>query len=250
MNQSIIVTGSTRGIGLEIARKFNSCGWKVIATSRNEVDMTNFCKEFENKKNIEHFKVNFGSNAEIHQLKIDIENTHGLVDCLVINIGSGSGAIGIDSDFDQNLQLLDNNFFTAYRSLKILKDVLIKSDKSRVIIIGSAAGKVNVGAPINYSAAKFALSSLLKNYVKILSKDGISLNLINPGHTFTKGGLWDKKIKLDPIGVQKMLTEYVPLNKLGLGSDLAEFTYLLAQMGSNYLNGAQIDLDGGLTIAH
>jgi hypothetical protein len=63
-------------------------------------------------------------------------------------------------------------------------------------------------------------------------------------------GLWEKKIKLDPEGVQKMLSEYVPLNKIGLGSDLAEFTYLLTLMGSNYLNGAQIDLDGGLTITH
>jgi 3-oxoacyl-[acyl-carrier protein] reductase len=145
---------------------------------------------------------------------------------------------------------LENNFFTAYRTLKILKDTLTKSDNSRVIIIGSVAGKVNVGAPINYSAAKYALVNLMKNYVKILSKDGISLNLINPGHTLTMDGLWEKKIKLDPEGVQKMLSEYVPLNKIGLGSDLAEFTYLLTLMGSNYLNGAQIDLDGGLTITH
>jgi 3-oxoacyl-[acyl-carrier protein] reductase len=250
MSKNILVTGSTKGIGLEIARKFNNSGWKVLATSRSDVNISDFRKEFDYQENVSHFKVDFLINAEISKLKIDIENFYGKIDCLVINVGTGSGTRGINSDFVQNLQQLENNFFTAYRTLKILKDTLTKSDNSRVIIIGSVAGKVNVGAPINYSAAKYALVNLMKNYVKILSKDGISLNLINPGHTLTMDGLWEKKIKLDPEGVQKMLSEYVPLNKIGLGSDLAEFTYLLTLMGSNYLNGAQIDLDGGLTITH
>jgi 3-oxoacyl-[acyl-carrier protein] reductase len=250
MSRNILVTGSTKGIGLEIAKKFNKSGWKVIATSRNEVDILNFCEKFVIQEHIRHFKVDFRSNSEINQLKLDIENIYGFVDCLVINVGSGSGGIGINSNFVQNLQQLENNLFTATRTLKVLSNILTKSDKSRVFIIGSVAARLNVGAPINYSAAKVALVNLMRHYVKIFSKDGISFNLINPGHTLTLDGLWDKKIKLDPVGVQEMINERVPLNKIGLGSELADFIYLLADMESNYLNGAQIDLDGGLTITN
>jgi 3-oxoacyl-[acyl-carrier protein] reductase len=89
----------------------------------------------------------------------------------------------------------------------------------------------------------------MKNYVHNLAKDGISVNLINPGHTLTVNGIWDKKLKEDPIGVQEMLAKYVPLKTIGSGSNLAELVFLLAEYKSNYLNGAQIDLDGGLTIS-
>ena len=108
---------------------------------------------------------------------------------------------------------------------------------------------MNVGAPFNYSSAKSAIVNLMKDYVCKLSQDGISVNLINPGHTLTANGVWDKKLKEDPNEVQKMLTKYVPLKKLGTGSDLAELVFLLAEYKSNYLNGTQIELDGGLTIS-
>jgi 3-oxoacyl-[acyl-carrier protein] reductase len=89
----------------------------------------------------------------------------------------------------------------------------------------------------------------MNNYVNSLAMDGISVNLINPGHTLTSNGNWDKKLQEDPNGVQKILTKYVPLKKLGLGSDLAELVFLLTEYKSNYLNGAQIEIDGGLTIS-
>ena len=82
-----------------------------------------------------------------------------------------------------------------------------------------------------------------------LAKDGIAINLINPGHTLTANGIWDKKLKENPTLVQKIINKYVPLKKIGLGSDLADLVFLLAEYKSNYLNGAQIELDGGLTIS-
>jgi 3-oxoacyl-[acyl-carrier protein] reductase len=137
----------------------------------------------------------------------------------------------------------------VYRTLKILGSTICKNKNSRVIIIGSVAGKINVGAPYNYSSAKSALVNLMSNYVNSLAIDGISVNLINPGHTLTPNGIWDKKLQADPNGVQKILAKYIPLKKLGSGSDLADLVFLLTEYKSNYLNGAQIEIDGGLTIS-
>ena len=249
MNKKVLVTGSTKGIGLEISRKFSNSGWKVLTTSRNPVNVLQFKNNFNNKENIEYFKVDFRCNKEISELRETIVSIFESIDCLVINVGSGSGTVGVATDFEQNRQQIENNFLTVYRTLKILNSTLNKNNNSRIIIIGSVASNVNVGAPFNYSSAKSAIVNLMKDYVCKLSQDGISVNIINPGHTLTANGIWDKKLKEDPNGVQKMLTKYVPLKKLGAGSDLAELVFLLAEYKSNYLNGTQIELDGGLTIS-
>jgi 3-oxoacyl-[acyl-carrier protein] reductase len=249
MNKKVLVTGSTKGIGLEIARKFSNSGWKVLATSRNPVNVLHFKSEFNKKENIDYFKVDFRSNDEINELRKTIVNLYENIDCLVINIGSGSGSVGVATDFEQNRQQIEDNFLTVYRTLKILGSTICKNKNSRIIIIGSVAGKVNVRAPFNYSSAKSAIVNLMKDYVRKLAQDGISVNLINPGHTLTPNGNWDKKLQEDPNGVQNILTKFVPLKRLGSGSDLAELVFLLTEYKSNYLNGAQIEIDGGLTIS-
>jgi NAD(P)-dependent dehydrogenase (short-subunit alcohol dehydrogenase family) len=90
--------------------------------------------------------------------------------------------------------------------LKIIGSTICKNKNSRVIIIGSVAGKINVGAPHNYSSAKSAIVNLMKNYVNSLAMYGISVNLINPGHTLTENGIWDKKLQEDPNGFKNILT--------------------------------------------
>jgi NAD(P)-dependent dehydrogenase (short-subunit alcohol dehydrogenase family) len=65
----------------------------------------------------------------------------------------------------------------------------------------------------------------------------------------TENGIWDKKLQDNPNEVQSILTKFVPLMRLGSGTDLAEFVFLLTEYKSNYLNGAQIEIDGGLTIS-
>jgi 3-oxoacyl-[acyl-carrier protein] reductase len=249
MNKKVLVTGSTRGIGLEIARKFSNSGWKVLTTSRNPVNILQFKNDFNSKENIEYFKVDFRSNKEISELREAIVNLFESIDCLVINVGSGSGPVGVATDFEQNRQQIENNFLTVYRTLKILSSTIKKNNDSRIVIIGSIAGNVNVGAPFNYSSAKSALVNLMKDYVCKLAQDEISVNLINPGHTLTENGIWDKKLQDNPNEVQSILTKFVPLMRLGSGTDLAEFVFLLTEYKSNYLNGAQIEIDGGLTIA-
>ena len=249
MNKKVLVTGSTKGIGLEIARKFSNSGWKVLTTSRNPVNILQFKNDFNSKENIEYFKVDFRSNKEISELRETIVNLFEGIDCLVINVGSGSGPVGVATDFEQNRQQIENNFLTVYRTLKILSNTIKKNNNSRIVIIGSVAGNVNVGAPFNYSSAKSAIVNLMKDYVCKLAQDGISVNLINPGHTLTANGIWDKKSQGDPNEVQNILTKFVPLKRLGSGSDLADLVFLLTEYKSNYLNGAQIEIDGGLTIS-
>jgi 3-oxoacyl-[acyl-carrier protein] reductase len=249
MNKKVLVTGSTKGIGLEIARKFSNSGWKVLTTSRNPVNILQFKNDFNNKENIEYFKVDFRSNKDISELRETIINLFESIDCLVINVGSGFGPVGVATDFEQNRQQIENNFLTVYRTLKILSNTIKKNNNSRIAIIGSVAGNVNVGAPFNYSSAKSAIVNLMKDYVGKLAQDGISVNLINPGHTLTPNGNWDKKLQEDPNGVQNILAKSVPLKRLGSGSDLAELVFLLTEYKSNYLNGAQIEIDGGLTIS-
>jgi 3-oxoacyl-[acyl-carrier protein] reductase len=147
------------------------------------------------------------------------------------------------------MHLLDANLISFLRTLNLIDDLLVKSENSRIIVIGSVAGKVRVGAPINYCTSKSALMSIVKYYAHEFAKYGISINLINPGHTHTESGVWAQKIEKNSIAVSELINSNVPMRRLGTGKELAEFIFHIVTSKSNYLTGTQINYDGGLVIS-
>jgi NAD(P)-dependent dehydrogenase (short-subunit alcohol dehydrogenase family) len=249
LNKTVLIAGSTKGIGLEIARKFHQSNWNVIITSRSNIEIESL--KFSNKEQstLKHFKVDFTKQNEVLWLKQHLVANKTPIDCLISNVGLSSGMKGLNSKFQENMHLLDTNLISVLRTLNLVNDLVVKSENSRIIVIGSVAGKVRVGAPINYSASKAALVSVVKYYAPKFAKFGISINLVNPGHTITKSGIWSKKIEENPLAVFEIVKSNVPMNRLGTATEIAEFIFQIVNSKSNYLTGTQIDYDGGLVIS-
>ena len=245
MKKKILVTGSTRGIGLKIALKLKEEGNYVVINGRNKKKALQVNKKFNFKG------IAIGNLSKEKNAKSVVErcvSILGGLDVLICNTGESKSSKPNSEKFKDWKKMFDQNFFSATNVIESSKNHLIKS-KGLIIGISSAAGsKVLRGAPITYSTSKAALSYYLQSLSLYMGQKGVRVNIITPGNIMFAGSTWEKKLKKNRSKVTKLIADTVPLNRFGLSEEVADLVSFLISKKSTYLNGAKIPLDGGLVI--
>jgi NAD(P)-dependent dehydrogenase (short-subunit alcohol dehydrogenase family) len=251
MTKKILVTGSTRGIGLGIAEKFHSEGWNVCINGRNQNLVTQITDGL-NKKRRESsigIRADLSNLPEINLMSEVIKTHWSALDCIVFNIGSGHGTKGISSTMEENLSSLKTNFLDVINSFNNLHMLLLQSKPSSVIFIGSIAQDTNVNAPISYAYSKKALNNFARYQAIALSKAKISVNVINPGHILTEEGVWARKKQNSLEEFNEFIAKNIPAQRIGTTSEVAELVFSITDdLLGNFLSGVSINLDGGTSI--
>jgi NAD(P)-dependent dehydrogenase (short-subunit alcohol dehydrogenase family) len=251
MAKKVLVTGSTKGIGKAVAEKFHSQGWGVGITARGQTEISEITTVFNQKrqKSAIGIKADLSSVVETINLKHHLEQEWQELDCIVFNVGSGSGTKGLISTSEENELSLRTNYLDVVRTFRHLQSLINKEVGGSIVFIGSIAQEVNVKAPISYSYAKRALNNFaLAQSVELASKK-ISVNSINPGHILTKDGVWERKMQNNKVEFEKFISQNIPLGRIGQVDDVAELVFLTANNDfGKYLTGAQITLDGGTSL--
>jgi 3-oxoacyl-[acyl-carrier protein] reductase len=251
MTKKLLVTGSTRGIGLGIAEKFHFEGWNVCINGRNQ-DLVTQITDGLNRKRRESsigIRSDLSRVSEINLMSEVIKNQWGALDCIVFNIGSGHGTKGISSTMEENLSSLKTNFLDVINSFNKLKKLLSQGETSSVIFIGSIAQDTNVNAPISYAYSKKALNNFARYQAIALSQAKVSVNVINPGHIFTEGGVWAQKKQNSLEGFNEFIAENIPAQRVGTTSEVAELAFSVTNdFLGNFLSGVSINLDGGTSL--
>ena len=244
-NQKVLITGSSKGIGFYIAKKFVNLGAIVTINSSNK-----------NNLNLAKNKI---SNSSLHTLKFDLSNKNnfkkilksahkimGGLDILICNLGfsKASGAIGGEK-YDDWMKSLKYNLISSTQLIVESKKYLKKSKNPNIVCIGSIAGSITMNAPVSYSSSKAALIHFVKNQSKLLSKNNIRINMISPGNVIFPGGIWDKKLKNNPIKVKKYINQNVPLNRFAKPEEIANAVVFLASDKSMFTTGSNLVIDGG-----
>ena len=245
MKKKILVTGSTRGIGLQIALKLKKEGNHVIINGRDKKKAFHVNKKF-NFKGVAIGDLSKEKNAK-SVVKRCISILGGL-DVLICNAGESKSSKPNNEKFKDWEKMFNQNFFSATNIIESSKNHLIKS-KGLIIGISSAAGsKVLRGAPITYSTSKAALSFYLQSLSHYMGQKGVRVNIITPGNILFAGSTWEKKLKKNKPKVKKLIKDTIPLNRFGSSEEVADLVSFLISQKSTYLNGAKISLDGGLVI--
>jgi len=251
MTKKVLVTGSTRGIGKAIAEKFHSKSWDVCINGRSKNQVAESIRNLNEVKDFSAIGIDsdLSSVQKIEIVYDFISKEWGSLDCIIFNVGSGSGTKGLGSTFEENHTLLRTNLMNTIKSFEILCPLLYKSKFGSIFIVGSIAQEVNVKAPIAYSYAKRALNILGKAQAISLAERKISVNIINPGHILTLDGVWDKKQKESSQLFADYVAENIPAGRIGNASDVAETIFsLVNERLGNFLTGASINLDGGTSL--
>ena len=246
-NKKVLITGSSKGIGLEIAKNFSKLGNEVFLNSRF-VKNLNSAKKIINSDKVKIFPADLSKSEEVKKMYNNIKKKTKYLDILVCNIGNGSpqNIIG-EENYNNWIKSININLLSAINTIHYFKKLLKSSKNPSIVCISSICGVRAIGAPIDYSVSKAALISFVKNQSRILSKDKIRINAISPGNIIFHGSTWDKKIKSNKLKVKKYINENVPLKKFGTTKNISDLVLFLSSDVSSFTTGANVVIVGGQT---
>ena len=247
-NKKVIITGSSRGIGLAIADSFLKEKAYVCLTGKNKKNLMNAKIELEKKygkEKIISLACDFTNFNEVEKIKVQIKKKWKKFDFLVLNVGNGKGIPSVLPKVNDFKRSFDQNFFSSINPISSLQSFI--NQGGSIIFISSIAGEEFISAPIEYSVAKTSIISLAKNLSWVF-KNKIRVNVISPGNIFFRGGTWDIKKKKNPTLVRKIIREKVPLQRFGKPEEVANLVTYICSEKASFINGAIIRIDGGQTV--
>tara|TARA_B100001964_G_C14202434_1_gene586501 strand:- start:757 stop:1530 length:774 start_codon:yes stop_codon:yes gene_type:complete len=241
----VLICGSSKGIGLDIGKRFLKEGDSVIFSSRSISKKSKEIKLIIKKynKNISVEKCDFSNRNSINSLKKKIINKFKKIDILVTNTGLSSGNTKLPMKKFELENSINQNLNTCILPVEVFLKNLIKS-KGNIVAISSIAGIEFLSAPIAYSVSKSALNSFVKNISKIYGNK-IRVNIVSPGNIYFEGGVWDKKLRENKSIVKKYIKKHVPQQKLGTPEDVANAVFFLSSEEAKFINGSNLVVDGG-----
>ena len=241
-NKVVIVTGSSRGIGKEIANSFLKEGCKVILNGTNESLLKKTSKSI--GKKTEYVVADVTKSSECKKFIKHVIDLYGRLDILVCNVGDGkSAAPGKETSKDWQ-KMFEVNLQSTTNIIKASEKELFKT-KGSIICISSIAGLNVLGAPIPYSVMKSALNTYVKCSARPLGEKNIRINAIAPGNIMFGGSVWEKKKKQNPSDVSKMLKNEVSLHRFGTPLEIANLAIFLSSSCSSFITGSVLVIDGG-----
>ncbi len=185
--KSVLITGTSKGIGFETALSFARGGYKVFATMRNLEAASTLQKQItEESLNVIIYKMDVDSDESVKHCIQSIIEEHGIIDVLVNNAGierHGSIEELPMSDFKA---IMETNYFGVIRCIQAVLPQMRENKNGCIINVGSVAGKISNTPLSAYCASKFALEALIESLAGEVKPFNIRVSLIQPGIIDTK----------------------------------------------------------------
>ena len=236
MSKIVLVTGASRGIGLEAAKHFAKEGYKVIGSSRGDFNLG----ELIGDESAISVQLDLMSKESIKNLFADLKSEDLLPSVLVNNAGITKDQLFLrmkDEDWDD---VIETNLNGLFRVTKAFIKPMVKNKFGRVINISSVAGLMGNSGQVNYSSSKSAMVGFSRSLAKELGSRNITSNVVAPGFIETDMTTFlndDEKVEV---------SKNIPMKRFGTVQDVAKCIVFLASDEANYITGQTISVDGGL----
>ncbi len=238
-----VVTGSSRGIGLAIARTLAKNGCRVVINSRSQERINSIASELQ-----KHGLEITGIGADIQtkegadQLIQGAIEKWGGVDILVNNAGINRDNLFLRMKEEEWDEVIQTNLKGMFHCTKASIRSMTRKKWGRIINISSVVGLTGNPGQANYSAAKAGIIGFTKTLAQEFGGRNITANVIAPGFIETEmTDQLSEKIK------EQMLAR-IPLQRFGKGEDIAEMVKFLASEEAGYITGQVLIVDGGLAL--
>ena len=236
MSKIVLVTGASRGIGLEAAKHFSKGGYRVIGTSRGDFNLGELIRD----DSAISVQLDLMSKESINNLFADLKSKDLLPSVLVNNAGITKDQLFLrmkDEDWDD---VIETNLNGLFRVTKAFIKPMVKNKFGRVINISSVAGLMGNSGQVNYSSSKSAMVGFSRSLAKELGSRNITSNVVAPGFIETDMTTFlnnDEKVEV---------SKNIPMKRFGTVEDVAKAIVFLASDEANYITGQTISVDGGL----
>ena len=237
-----IITGSSRGIGREIAKVLARKEIKVVANyNKSEEAAKELKQELEEEGiKIDIIKADVSKREDAKKLVEFTLNKYGKVDILINNAGISEYKLFTDETDEDWNKIINTNLYSAFAMSQEVIPNMVHNKSGCIINMSSAWGVVGGSLEVIYSVSKAGLDGLTKALAKELGPSNIRVNSIAPGMIYTK---MNEKFSKEEL---KEIEEEIPLGKIGKPSDIAKCIEWLLE--DEYTTGQVISINGGWII--
>jgi len=238
-----IITGAGRGIGHATSLKFGREGAIVITCDINADQAQQAAKDV-NEAGGEAlgYQIDVRDQPSITRMVESVVARYGHIDCLVNNAGIVQDSTLKNMTEEQFDSVIEINLKGVYNCTKAVIDVMLKQSYGVILNASSIVGIYGNFGQTNYAASKFGVIGMVKTWARELGRKGIRANAVCPGFVLTP------ILGKIPDQVLKALEERVPLGRLARPEEIANTFAFLASDEASYINGAVIEVSGGLTL--
>ena len=229
-----MVTGGNRGIGLAIARKFESLGDLVVVTSRSGDLITGL--------NVVQCDVT--SSESVDAAFTLVEEKFGSIEVAVANAGITKDKLLVRMADEDINDVLDTNLVGAIRVARRATRSMTQARSGRIIFVSSVVAMTGSAGQVNYAASKSGLVGAARSLAREIGSRGVTVNVIAPGFIAT-----DMTAELSDDRKAQIVGS-IPLARYGSSPEVADVVAFLASPEAAYITGAVIPVDGGLGMGH
>ncbi|MBA5728833.1 3-oxoacyl-[acyl-carrier-protein] reductase [Aerococcaceae bacterium INB8] len=240
MTLTCLISGSSRGIGLGIAKHLAEAGHQVILNSRKPI-AEKVLQEFADYELEVGQAIGDISNFDgAKKLVEEVRETYGRIDVLINNAGITSDGLFLrmtEEDFDN---VINTNLKGTFNLTRFVSPIMLKQKSGTIINMSSVVGVTGNPGQANYAASKAGVIGLTKSLAKELGSRSITVNAIAPGYIETDmtDALSDK--------VKKTMLSHIPLKRFGQVEEISSVVDFL--ITNRYITGQVIEVNGGLHI--
>ena len=243
--KNVLVTGSSRGIGAEIAKTLAGFGLKVWINYRSGAEAADAIKAEIEANGGDAAVIGFDVSDEkafIEALKT-IKDCDGELSYLVNNAGITNDKLALRMKTDDFMSVINANLTSCFIGCREAMKMMRKQKFGSIVNIASIVGETGNAGQTNYSASKGGVIAMTKSFAQESATSGIRYNAVTPGFIAT-----DMTNELNDE-VKESFTSKIPMKRFGNPSEVAEATAFLLSDHSSYITGETLKVNGGMNMA-
>jgi 3-oxoacyl-[acyl-carrier protein] reductase len=243
--KNVLVTGSSRGIGAEIAKTLAGFGLKVWINYRSGAEAADKVKEEIEAAGGTAAVIGFDVSDEVAFIDAikTIVQSDGEFSYLVNNAGITNDKLALRMKTEDFMGVINANLTSAFIGCRESMKVMRKKKFGSVVNIASVIGETGNAGQTNYAASKGGVIAMTKSFAIEAATSGIRYNTVTPGFISTE--------MTDVLSddVKESINAKIPMNRMGEAKEVAEATAFLLSDHASYVTGETLKVNGGMNMA-